>query len=176
MSTTRRAALAGVGAVVGAPAWAQGWRPERALRMIVTYPPGGVTDIVGRIVADALARAHAAGGIFSESAARMTLLHGDSITLLPALAPDVVLVDPMHPPRGKSALVKKDMRVLRAIVGDDADQIDLMRAALASAQKRVVLKWPVRAPPMADLRPPSHQIIGKSTRYDVFMVVFSRES
>lgn len=118
---------------------------------------------------DALRRAEAAGGAYAEIAARLTLIQGDSKELLPSLAPEVVLIDPMHPPRGKSALVKKEMRVLRALVGDDADQADLLRAALAAARKRVVLKWPLRAPPMAGLRAPSHQILGKSTRYDVFM-------
>ena len=39
----------------------------------------------------------------------------------------------------------------------------------AHAQNRVVLKWPLRADPMAGLRKPSHQILGKSTRYDVFV-------
>jgi 16S rRNA (guanine1516-N2)-methyltransferase len=32
-----------------------------------------------------------------------------------------------------------------------------------------VLKWPLRADPMVGLRKPSHQILGKSTRYDVFV-------
>jgi 16S rRNA (guanine1516-N2)-methyltransferase len=62
------------------------------------------------------------------------------------------------------------MRSLRALVGDDPDAQDLMHAALACAKKRVVLKWPVRAPPMAGLRAPSHQIVGKTTRYDVFII------
>ncbi len=44
-----------------------------------------------------------------------------------------------------------------------------MLAALEAAQNRVVLKWPLRADPMPGLRKPSHQIIGKSTRYDVFV-------
>src|SRR3954471_7130004 len=35
---------------------AQSWAPDRPLRMIVTYPPGGVNDIVGRIVAEPLGR------------------------------------------------------------------------------------------------------------------------
>jgi 16S rRNA (guanine1516-N2)-methyltransferase len=34
----------------------------------------------------------------------------------------------------------------------------------------VVLKWPLRAQPMEGLRKPSHQIVGKTTRYDVFMI------
>lgn len=127
-------------------------------------------DIHARL-ADAMARAAAEGGDYAETIARMTLLHGNSIELLPTLAPDVVLVDPMHPPRHNSALVKKEMRILRDIVGVDADQIELMQIALACAKKRVVLKWPQYADPMPGLRPPSHQIIGKNTRYDVFMIV-----
>lgn len=124
---------------------------------------------VSTALADALARARQAGGRYEEAAARMTLLTGDSIALLPTLAPDVVLVDPMHPPRGNTALVKKEMRLLRELVGADDDQVALMQAALASAKKRVVLKWPQNAPPMPGIRAPSHVIDGKSTRYDVFM-------
>jgi len=122
-------------------------------------------------LADAMARATAEGGDYAEIMSRMTLLHGDSILLLPGLAPDVVLVDPMHPPRGNTALVKKEMRLLREIVGTDPDQIALMQAALATAKKRVVLKWPLRAAPMPGIPPPSHQLLGKNTRYDVFMML-----
>ena len=100
---------------------------------------------------------------------RMTLLLGDSRRLLGELAADVVLVDPMHPPRRNTALVKQEMRSLRALVGDDPDAHELMAAALDCAKRRVVLKWPLRAPPMAGLRAPSHQIAGKTTRYDVFV-------
>lgn len=126
-------------------------------------------DALHAALADALARALAAGGRYAEAAARMTLIHGDSISLLPTMTPETILVDPMHPPRRGTALVKKDMRILRDIVGADTDQTALMQAALASARKRVVLKWPVYADPMPGIRAPSHQIIGKNTRYDVFM-------
>ncbi len=121
-------------------------------------------------LADAMARASAEGGRYADIISRMTLLQGNSIELLPGLAPDVVLVDPMHPPRHNSALVKKEMRVLRDIVGTDADQLKLMQVALACAKKRVVLKWPQYAEPMQGLPKPSHQIAGKNTRYDVFMM------
>jgi 16S rRNA (guanine1516-N2)-methyltransferase len=76
----------------------------------------------------------------------------------------------MHPPRHNTALVKKEMRVLRELVGADPDQVELMEAALENATKRVVLKWPLRAEPMPGIRKPSHQIMGKNTRYDVFMI------
>jgi 16S rRNA (guanine1516-N2)-methyltransferase len=121
------------------------------------------------LLLDGMARALDAGGVTAEIISRMTLIHGDAIQLLPGLSPEIVLVDPMHPPRNKSALVKAEMRQIRAIVGIDDDQTRLMQTALAHASRRVVLKWPAKAAPMADIPPASHQIIGKSVRYDVFM-------
>lgn len=123
-----------------------------------------------RLLAEGVERARLAGGEVAEVVSRMTLLHGDAKELLSELAPEVVLVDPMHPPRKNSALVKKEMRLIREIVGTDEDSVELMQAALNSASNRVVLKWPQKADPMAGIRTPSHQITGKSTRYDVFMI------
>lgn len=122
------------------------------------------------LLKEGMARAALAGGEAAGAIARMTLIHGDARDLLPTLSPEVVLVDPMHPPRKKSALVKSEMRLIRAIVGTDEDYVELMKIALATARKRVVLKWPQRADPMEGIGPPSHRITGKSTRYDVFMV------
>ncbi|MBA8841958.1 class I SAM-dependent methyltransferase [Ochrobactrum sp. RH2CCR150] len=127
------------------------------------------SETMHALLADGLARAAAEGGQYAEIVGRMTLLHGDSCELLPDLKPQVVLVDPMHPPRGNTALVKKEMRQIREIVGTDPDAEKLMQVALEAALNRVVLKWPLRAEPMVGLRKPSHQILGKSTRYDVFV-------
>ena len=127
------------------------------------------SETMHALLAEGMARATAEGGRYSEIIARMTLLHGDSCELLPKLNPQVILVDPMHPPRSNTALVKKEMRQVRAIVGTDPDVDKLMQVALECAQNRVVLKWPRRAEPLAGLRKPSHQILGKSTRYDVFV-------
>jgi 16S rRNA (guanine1516-N2)-methyltransferase len=123
-----------------------------------------------RLLAEGLARARKTGGGVAEVISRMTLLHGDARDLLSTLSPEVVLVDPMHPPRKKSAFVKYEMRLIREIVGTDEDSVELMKVALATASKRVVLKWPLRADPMEGICRASHQIVGKSTRYDVFMV------
>ena len=122
------------------------------------------------LLEEGIARASDAGYPFSDIMSRMTLIYGDARDVLPALSPDVVLVDPMHPARRNSALVKLEMRQLREIVGADSDALEVMQAALFVAKKRVVLKWPLRANPMPDLKAYSHQILGKSIRFDVFMV------
>jgi 16S rRNA (guanine1516-N2)-methyltransferase len=115
-----------------------------------------------------LETARATSEQLAEIVGRMTLIHGDAREILPGLQADVVMVDPMHPPRRKTALVKKEMRLLRLLVGTDPDVSELMQAALASSCRRVVLKWPLRADPIAGLRRPSYQIMGKTVRYDVF--------
>jgi len=124
---------------------------------------------VHALLTDALARAAASGAEVAAIVDRITLRHGDAKAILPSLQADVVMVDPMHPPRKNSALVKKDMRLLRQLVGADPDALDLMQVALAAAAKRVVLKWPLRADALVGLQKPSHQITGKTVRYDVFM-------
>ena len=122
------------------------------------------------LLREGLAHARAAGPGLSAIVDRMTLIHGDARELLPGLHPEVVLVDPMHPPRRNSALVKKEMRLVRAVVGLDADARDLVEVALASASDRVVLKWPLRGDPLPGLPPPHHSLRSKTLRYDVFMI------
>lgn len=54
---TRRGAIAATGMLLAAPSVrAQAAYPSRPLRMIVPYPPGGVTDIMGRLAAEAMSR------------------------------------------------------------------------------------------------------------------------
>ena len=120
-------------------------------------------------LAAGLARAVQAGPPVATIAGRMSLIHGDARDHLERLAPDIVLVDPMHPPRAGAALVKKAMRDIRALVGADPDAPDLLACALRAASDRVVLKWPLRAAPPAGAPEPSHSIVGKTVRYDVFV-------
>jgi len=126
---------------------------------------------VHALLGEALAAARAESEELAAIVARMTLIDGDARVLLPTLRADVVTVDPMHPPRTKTALVKQEMRLLRELVGADPDVAELMQAALAADCGRVVLKWPLRADPLPGLRKPSHQIVGKTVRYDVFVRV-----
>src|SRR5918998_2043593 len=83
----RRAALAaGLAAACGAPAarpgLAQGaWSPDRPIRFVVPFPPGGATDVWSRMVGDAMAaevgqpilvenRSGAGGMVGTEAAAK----------------------------------------------------------------------------------------------------------
>jgi 16S rRNA (guanine1516-N2)-methyltransferase len=81
---------------------------------------------------------------------------------------DVIYLDPMYPHRTKSALVKKEMRILRNLVGDDNDFDNVLEAALKTASQRVVIKRPKTAPPIGPIAP-SHSIESKKTRFDVYI-------
>jgi len=80
-------------------------------------------------------------------------------------APDVIYIDPMHPHRQKSALVKKDMQVLQQLLGAEDDAESLIQLAVKHARQRVVVKWPQRLPA---LLPPDMSITGKTVRFDVY--------
>lgn len=101
--------------------------------------------------------------------ARMTLLKGNAIELMRKMdeALQVIYLDPMFPHRDKSALVKKEMRIFRPLVGDDPDAPALLEAALGLASHRVVVKRPRKAPPIEGAKP-SYSLDGKSSRYDIY--------
>lgn len=85
--------------------------------------------------------------------------------------PDVIYLDPMFPERGKSALVKKNMRILHDIVGKDVDDADhLLSVALETAQRRVVVKRPILASALGTtIAKPNYVLRGKSNRYDIYL-------
>ena len=109
------------------------------------------------------------GGEIEKIINRMELLFGDSKDILPKLTPEVIMIDTMYKDRKKTALVKNNMRLVREIVGPDTDYIELLEVALNCAKNRVVLKQPRYAEPIKDIKKCSHQILGKTIRYDIFM-------
>ena len=111
------------------------------------------------------------GGEISKIVDRMDLLFGDSKDILPSISPEVILIDTMYKDRKKSALVKNNMRLVREIVGSDPDYIDLINVALNCASKRVVIKQPRYAEPLKDIKTCSHQILGKTIRFDVYVTI-----
>jgi 16S rRNA (guanine1516-N2)-methyltransferase len=117
----------------------------------------------------AISEAQLYGGEISKIVNRMELLFGDSKDILPNIAPEVVLIDTMYKERKKSALVKSDMRLVRKIVGSDSDHVDLINVALKNASKRVVIKQPRYAGALDNIKGCSHQILGKTIRYDVYV-------
>ncbi|MEO7727459.1 MAG: tripartite tricarboxylate transporter substrate binding protein, partial [Burkholderiales bacterium] len=116
-SVTRRTARAGMALAVSlaglsaTPAWAQANYPQRPVRMVVPFAPGGASDFVGRILQHRLSeelgqqlvidnRAGAAGNIGVEVAARAnadgyTLLLGNVGTM--AINPGLYLKFPIKP-------------------------------------------------------------------------------
>lgn len=128
---------------------------------------------IAALLADGLERA-AQDPDMAPACARLTLQVGPAHTLLQSLPdaarPDVVYLDPMFPERQKSALVKKEMRIFREVVGEDDDATALLDVALGVARKRVVVKRPRKADTIGT-RKPGHQLVGTSSRFDVYAVV-----
>jgi 16S rRNA (guanine1516-N2)-methyltransferase len=95
----------------------------------------------------------------------------DYFTVLqPDQFPDVIYLDPMFPERQKSALVKKEMRLLRDLVGDDADATLLLTTALTRAKKRVVVKRPRLAERIIAEPEPDIVFKGASCRFDCYLI------
>jgi 16S rRNA (guanine1516-N2)-methyltransferase len=126
------------------------------------------SPVVLALARDGLRRLTARAGITLDK--RLRLIEGDGRVLLPSITPppEVIYLDPMFPPkRKKSAAVKKEMRLLRALVGDDPDAHELLEISRRVALDRVVVKRPDDAPPLAP--DPSMSIAGKLVRYDVYL-------
>jgi len=125
--------------------------------------------LVAALLEDGLARARNDAEV-GPIVARMHLLTGNAIEHMhnwQGEPPQVIYLDPMFPHREKTALVKKEMRLFRPLVGDDPDAPALLEAALALATHRVVVKRPRKAPCIEGPKP-SHALDGKSSRYDIY--------
>ncbi len=121
---------------------------------------------VAALLADGLKRAREDDGA-AGIAARIELIEAEAVAVLSERTADTIIVDPMHPPRRKSAAVRKEMRVFRALVGADDDSDALLPAAIAAARRRVAVKRPRGARPLPGPAP-SGSIDGRSTRFDIY--------
>lgn len=123
------------------------------------------SPIVAKLLQDGLRRAMITNPTVAQ---RITLITGDAAEALSRIepSPDVVYLDPMFPPKHKSALGRKPIRLLRQLVGDDPDAAELFAIALQAARRRVVVKRPLHAQPLCGVPTVSHK--GKSMRYDIY--------
>jgi 16S rRNA (guanine1516-N2)-methyltransferase len=107
---------------------------------------------------------------FAETAGRIEIIEADTHTLVASARRwDTVYLDPMYPDDGKSALPGKEMQILRDLTGGDADADLLLSAALALARKRVVVKRPPKAPPLA-AREPDASLRTTQVRFDLYLI------
>jgi len=127
------------------------------------------SPIIAALLIDGLNRAQ---NLFNANNIEMSLISLDAIKYLQQIKPndypEVIYLDPMYPQQAKTALAKKELRIIRQIVGDDLDADQLLAIALTVATKRVVVKRPRLAVNSAKFKP-DIVFSGKSCRFDVYL-------
>lgn len=122
--------------------------------------------VMATLLADALVRRDE----HSKNCLKLSLVSMDATHYLQGLSekdyPDVVYIDPMHPQRQKTALVKKEMQALQQLIGVEEEAQALVNLAVSRALKRVVVKWPQQQSPLMDT--PISSISGKTVRFDIY--------
>lgn len=127
------------------------------------------SPIIAALLRNGVERAMSNGRIRKAIEGRLRIVCGDARDILASMehAPDAIYLDPMFPDkRKKSALAKKAIRIVRAVVGDDPDANQLLAVALRTAKERVVVKRADDAPPL--MPGPVASIRGNTVRYDVY--------
>jgi 16S rRNA (guanine1516-N2)-methyltransferase len=146
---------------------------DAALLAMMAYRVTAIerSPIVAALLADGLRRAREDDELNDAIRARLSLVVADARQAIATIDPaETIYIDPMFPPKRKaSALAKKDVRLVRRLVGDDPDAGELLDVALGLAQRRVVVKRPTHAPPVNE-RPPDFEITSKLVRYDVYSI------
>lgn len=127
--------------------------------------------VVAALLDDGLQRAYADPSIGSWLQIRLKLISGYTLLDIDKFtqAPDVVYLDPMYPYHKKTALVKKEIRVLQSVVGADKDADMLLLPALTLATSRVVVKRPGYALPLSNIAPQGY-LKTKKHRFDIYTI------
>jgi 16S rRNA (guanine1516-N2)-methyltransferase len=129
------------------------------------------SEIIAKLLEDGLRRAEQDKKIGTMIKENLSLKFGDSRQelLQTPFEPEVIYLDPMFPQKEKSALVKKEMRVLQEVVGQDEDADALLNLALTIATNRVVVKRPASANFLAGIKPHT-SIKTKKHRFDIYLI------
>ncbi len=152
-----------------------GWGRDSALlaqagfqvQMVEKHP------VLVALLSDGLARATAQQPDFARN---LQLIYRDSRDLFaerltqphPNHRP-IIYLDPMFPPQRKTALVKKEMQLLHALLGTEPRENEDQSLEMArKIAHRVVVKRPKSALPLADA-PPHFSIHAPTLRFDVYV-------
>lgn len=127
--------------------------------------------VIAKLLEDGLYRAKQDERIGTIVKENLSLTYGDSQQELlhTPFEPEVIYLDPMFPQKEKSALVKKDMRMLQDVVGQDEDADRLLSLALTIATNRVVVKRPASAGFLTKIKPHTSSKT-KKYRFDIYLI------
>jgi len=128
------------------------------------------SKVIATLLEDGLRRAEQDEKIGPLIKEKISLTFGESHQELRNIPfePEVIYLDPMFPYKEKSALVKKEMRMLQEVVGQDDDADELLTVSLTIATKRVVVKRPTYADFLAKVKPQT-SIKTKKHRFDIYL-------
>lgn len=149
----------------GQDSWLLASRSTAYVTMVERHP------IIAAMLRDAVRRLTLAGDPLGE---RLSLVETDAVEYLSTTTPDTVYLDPMFPPRRKSAAVKKNMQILHKLLSSSDHKNEsnksLLQAALDAAQCKVVVKRPVHAETLDGgmNAPVAYSIVGNINRWDVY--------
>lgn len=129
------------------------------------------SEVIAKLLEDGLHRAAQDEKIGALIKDKLSLACGESRQELGNVPfePEVIYLDPMFPHKDKSALVKKEMRILQEVVGQDDDADELLKLALTIATNRVIVKRPTYADFLAKLKP-NTSIKTKKHRFDMYLI------
>lgn len=133
------------------------------------------SPIVFELLSDGLIRAKTQSE-YLQALSRIKLHHQDTKLFLNETSEkfDVIYLDPMFPERRKSSAVKLNMQILQHLLDKSNQQTvadeALLQLALCCANKRVVVKRPRFAPALSSEMKPSYELIGSSSRFDIYLM------
>ncbi len=133
------------------------------------------SEVLAILLGDGLQRAKVDPDV-SKICENIKFIYGDSRKILaeaPLVPWDAVYIDPMFPPKKKSALPKKEMQLLQMLLGKSSADAESETVALVEKARlvspRVVVKRPAGAPPLGGAGSVAVVFKGESTRFDVYL-------
>ncbi len=126
--------------------------------------------VVYALLEDGLARHRQLGSEEAEIVSSLEIRKQDFLLAGSSLPEfQVVYLDPMFPPKTKTAQSKKAMSYLQELIAENSDEAAMFEAARTVASERVVVKR-AKQSPLIDNAEPGHSFKGSSSRFDVYLL------